>query len=332
MLGPSGSGKTTVLRMIAGFEQPTAGHGRARRARTSPGAPPFERDVNTVFQDYALFPHMSVQENVEYGLRVKKVGQAERRARAAGGARDRSGSAATATAAPPSSPVASGSGSRWPARWSTGPRCCCSTSRSARSTSSCASEMQVELKEIQRDVGITFVFVTHDQEEALTMSDRIAVFNDGRIEQVGHARRALRAAGHARSSPASSAPPTCSTGRVAEQLLGTRRAPSASARRRSTLAPDAARRRAPRRGQAPARSRDVVYLGVGDPLGRRPRRRVAHPSTVLAAEPGDSLDHALTRRGDRVRAQLAARPPRRPRRPPRPGPRRPATGDRRTRI
>ena len=137
--------------------------------------------------------------------RVRAEGQEGRQGRAPrtcrGGARDRAARGLRDRAGPASCPAASGSGSRWPGRWSTGRRCCCSTSRSARSTSSSASEMQIELKAIQREVGITFVFVTHDQEEALTMSDRIAVFNAGRIEQVGHAGRGLRAAGHPPSSP-----------------------------------------------------------------------------------------------------------------------------------
>ena len=134
MLGPSGSGKTTTLRMIAGFERP-----RRRRRSSSQGTdvsrlPPYERPVNTVFQDYALFPHMTVQENVEYGLMVKKVKKGDRRARAAERARDGAASTVTVTASRRSSRVVSGSGSRSPARSSTARRCSCSTSRSARST------------------------------------------------------------------------------------------------------------------------------------------------------------------------------------------------------
>ncbi|WP_405151607.1 ABC transporter ATP-binding protein [Sphaerisporangium sp. NBC_01403] len=183
MLGPSGSGKTTVLRMIAGFETPTAGtvelggHDVTRLA-------PFERDVNTVFQDYALFPHMSVLDNVEYGLRVKKVGRAERRERAV---------AALASVR------LEGFEGRRPAQLSGGQRQRVALARALVNRPrvllldeplgaldlKLREEMQVELKEIQREVGITFLFVTHDQEEALTMSDRIAVFDRGRIEQVG---------------------------------------------------------------------------------------------------------------------------------------------------
>ena len=133
MLGPSGSGKTTMLRMIAGFELPDRGPDRARRRATSPTSPPYDREVNTVFQDYALFPHMSVGDNVEYGLRVAKVDKGER----AGAAPRRSrwsGCRATTTASRPSSPAASASGSRSPGRSSTGRGSCSSTSRSARST------------------------------------------------------------------------------------------------------------------------------------------------------------------------------------------------------
>ena len=132
MLGPSGSGKTTCLRLIAGFEQPTAGHIEIFGERAD-GVPPYRRNVNTVFQDYALFPHLNVLDNVAYGLMVKGVGKAERR-KAAEEALAWCGFRAMARAAPASFPAASASASRSPARWSTSRRCCCSTSRSARST------------------------------------------------------------------------------------------------------------------------------------------------------------------------------------------------------
>ena len=183
MLGPSGSGKTTVLRLIAGFEQPT--RGRIELAgRDVSRQPPHLRDVNTVFQDYALFPHMSVIENVEYGLRVKKVARPERRRRAAEALETvRLGAHAA----------------RRPHQLSGGQRQRVALARALVNRPKVLlldeplgaldlklrREMQIELKQIQRDVGITFVFVTHDQEEALTMSDRIAVFRDGHIEQVG---------------------------------------------------------------------------------------------------------------------------------------------------
>jgi putative spermidine/putrescine transport system ATP-binding protein len=185
LLGPSGSGKTTVLRMIAGFELPTAGLIELAGTDVSQ-LPPFQRDVNTVFQDYALFPHLSVQENVEYGLKVKKVGRDERRQRAA-----------EALAAVRLDTY----GTRKPSEMSGGQRQRVALARALVNRPKVLlldeplgaldlklrEQMQVELKAIQRDVGITFVFVTHDQEEALTMSDRIAVFNAGRIEQIGSA-------------------------------------------------------------------------------------------------------------------------------------------------
>ncbi|HEY5136669.1 MAG TPA: ABC transporter ATP-binding protein [Candidatus Nanopelagicales bacterium] len=185
LLGPSGSGKTTVLRMIAGFELPTAGLIELAGTDVSQ-LPPFQRDVNTVFQDYALFPHLTVQENVEYGLKVKKVDKASRVRRAT-----------EALAAV----RLEGYGDRAPSEMSGGQRQRVALARALVNRPKVLlldeplgaldlklrEQMQVELKAIQRDVGITFVFVTHDQEEALTMSDRIAVFNAGRIEQIGTA-------------------------------------------------------------------------------------------------------------------------------------------------
>jgi putative spermidine/putrescine transport system ATP-binding protein len=183
LLGPSGSGKTTMLRMIAGFEQPT--EGRIMLGGTDVTmTPPFDRDVNTVFQDYALFPHMSVANNVEYGLKVKRVPKAERRSRVA---------AALTTVR------LEGYGDRRPHQLSGGQRQRVALARALVNRPrvllldeplgaldrKLREEMQVELKQIQRDVGITFVFVTHDQAEALAMSNRIAVFDHGRIEQVG---------------------------------------------------------------------------------------------------------------------------------------------------
>jgi len=183
LLGPSGSGKTTVLRMIAGFESPTAG-AILLEGQDVTRKPPYERDVNTVFQDYALFPHMTVQHNVEYGLKVKRVPRAERRQRA--------GEALEAVRL-------SAFGHRKPSQLSGGQRQRVALARALVNRPKVLlldeplgaldlklrEEMQVELKAIQREVGITFVFVTHDQGEALSMSNRIAVFNHGRIEQVG---------------------------------------------------------------------------------------------------------------------------------------------------
>jgi putative spermidine/putrescine transport system ATP-binding protein len=183
LLGPSGSGKTTVLRMIAGFEVPTAGS-VLLRGRDVTTAAPFDRDVNTVFQDYALFPHMDVLTNVEYGLRVKKVPRKQRRERALEALRG---------------VRLEGFEQRSPAQLSGGQRQRVALARALVNRPAVLlldeplgaldlklrEQMQVELKEIQRTAGITFVFVTHDQEEALTMSDRIVVFDRGRVEQVG---------------------------------------------------------------------------------------------------------------------------------------------------
>ena len=183
MLGPSGSGKTTTLRVIAGFEQPDTGTVELAGADVTRVAPS-ERDVNTVFQDYALFPHMTVQENVEYGLRVKGVGRRERRIKAE--------EVLERVRLPHV-------GARRPVQLSGGQRQRVALARAIVNSPSVLlldeplgaldlklrQEMQVFLKALQRDLGITFVYVTHDQEEALTMSDRIAVFNEGRIEQIG---------------------------------------------------------------------------------------------------------------------------------------------------
>ncbi|SNY75386.1 ABC transporter ATP-binding protein [Paractinoplanes atraurantiacus] len=183
MLGPSGSGKTTVLRMIAGFELPTAGRVELS-GRDVTRLAPFERDVNTVFQDYALFPHLSVIENVEYGLKVRKVPRRQRRERAEEAL---------------ASVRLDGFGQRRPREMSGGQRQRVALARALVNRPKVLlldeplgaldlklrEQMQVELKQIQRDVGITFVFVTHDQDEALTMSDRVAVFDDGRVAQVG---------------------------------------------------------------------------------------------------------------------------------------------------
>jgi putative spermidine/putrescine transport system ATP-binding protein len=183
LLGPSGSGKTTTLRLIAGFERPDAGSVELAGEDVS-DRPPFARDVNTVFQDYALFPHMSVAENVGYGLRIRRLPKAERERR--------TGEALDMVRLP-------GLGGRRPGQLSGGQRQRVALARAIVNRPQVLlldeplgaldlklrQEMQVELKSIQQDVGITFVYVTHDQEEALTMSDRLAVFNGGRIEQVG---------------------------------------------------------------------------------------------------------------------------------------------------
>ena len=182
LLGPSGSGKTTVLRMIAGFEDPDSGTIKLNGQEIT-HLPAYERDVNTVFQDYALFPHMDVITNIEYGLRIKKIPKAERREKA---------SAALAQVR------LSGYENRKPSQLSGGQRQRVALARALVNRPSVLlldeplgaldlklrQQMQIELKELQREVGVTFIFVTHDQEEALTMSDRIAVFDKGKIQQL----------------------------------------------------------------------------------------------------------------------------------------------------
>lgn len=182
LLGPSGSGKTTVLRMIAGFETPDLGSVKLNGIDIT-YLPPYERDVNTVFQDYALFPHMDVISNIEYGLRVKGVAKDERREKALKALEQ---------------VRLAGYENRKPNQLSGGQRQRVALARALVNRPSVLlldeplgaldlklrQQMQIELKELQREVGITFIFVTHDQEEALTMSDRIAVFDRGRIQQL----------------------------------------------------------------------------------------------------------------------------------------------------
>ena len=183
LLGPSGSGKTTLLRLIAGFERPDGGRIELG-GRDVTRVPPYARNVNTVFQDYALFPHMTVAQNIEYGLRVRHVPKAERR--------EKTGRALEMVRLP-------GLGGRKPAQLSGGQRQRVALARAIVNEPEVLlldeplgaldlklrQEMQLELQRVQRQVGITFVYVTHDQEEALTMSDRIAVLSQGRIEQIG---------------------------------------------------------------------------------------------------------------------------------------------------
>lgn len=182
LLGPSGSGKTTVLRMIAGFEAPDSGTIQLNGADIT-HLPAYERDVNTVFQDYALFPHMDVISNIEYGLRVKGIGKTERREQAMVALQQ---------------VRLEGYENRKPNQLSGGQRQRVALARALVNRPAVLlldeplgaldlklrEQMQIELKELQRQVGITFIFVTHDQEEALTMSDRVAVFDRGKIQQL----------------------------------------------------------------------------------------------------------------------------------------------------
>jgi putative spermidine/putrescine transport system ATP-binding protein len=183
LLGPSGSGKTTCLRLIAGFEQPTSGSILLHDQEVA-GVPPYKRDVNTVFQDYALFPHMTIGQNVAYGLMIKQIPKAERERRVA--------EMLDLVRLP-------GFEKRKPSQLSGGQRQRVALARALINHPrvllldeplgaldlKLRQQMQIELKAIQKRVGITFIFVTHDQEEALTMSDRLAVFNHGKIEQIG---------------------------------------------------------------------------------------------------------------------------------------------------
>jgi putative spermidine/putrescine transport system ATP-binding protein len=290
MLGPSGSGKTTVLRMIAGFEQPSAGT-VALAGLDVTRAAPFQRDVSTVFQDYALFPHLSVRQNVEYGLAVRKVGRAERRTRA------EQALAGVQMA---------GFGDRKPGQLSGGQRQRVALARAlvvrprvllldeplGALDLKLRQQMQVELKQLQRDAGITFVFVTHDQEEALTMSDRIAVFHNGRIAQVGTAAEIYErpqtefVAGFVGTS-------TVLTGRAAAEIVGAE----------GTFAVRPERIRMGEAGAAGTIA-EVVYLGATTryliDLDAGPRITASEPNTSAGA--ADSAQ----RRGDRV--QISIRP------------------------
>ncbi len=256
MLGPSGSGKTTTLRMIAGFEIPTAGRILLHGADVT-NTPPFDRDVNTVFQDYALFPHMTVGENVAYGLMVRKVPKAERVTRVTEALR---------------MVRLEGYEGRKPSQLSGGQRQRVALARSLVNRPrvllldeplgaldlKLREEMQIELKAIQQQVGITFIYVTHDQEEALTMSDRLAVFNSGRIEQIGapadvYERPTTRfVAGFVGTS-------NLLTGAVAETILG--RTGTFTVRPEKIHIADPATAVGADENSALGHIRDVVYLG-----------------------------------------------------------------------
>ena len=258
LLGPSGSGKTTCLRMIAGFEHPTEGR-ILLDGRDVSDLPPFDRDVNTVFQDYALFPHMTVAQNVGYGLMVRRVPREERARRVSESLR---------------MVRLEGYGDRKPAQLSGGQRQRVALARSlvmrprvllldeplGALDLKLRQAMQIELKEIQQDVGLTFIYVTHDQEEALTMSDRLAVFNQGRIEQVGspagvYERPATAfVAGFIGVS-------NVLEGSVAERITGDPH-PFTVRPEKIALVPPDAEVEAERQCTATGRVREVVYLGA----------------------------------------------------------------------
>ncbi len=256
LLGPSGSGKTTTLRMIAGFELPTAGR-VLLEGRDVSQLPPYERDVNTVFQDYALFPHMTVGDNVAYGLMIRKVPKAERRDRAAEALR---------------MVRLDGYQDRKPGQLSGGQRQRVALARALVNRPSVLlldeplgaldlklrQQMQVELKGIQEEVGITFIYVTHDQDEALAMSDRMAIFDQGRIEQVGPPAEVYEApatafvAGFVGTS-------NLLEGAVAEAVLGERG--SFTVRPEKIHLEDLDAAATSDRVSAPGTVHDVVYLG-----------------------------------------------------------------------
>jgi putative spermidine/putrescine transport system ATP-binding protein len=289
LLGPSGSGKTTTLRLIAGFERPDEGRIELGGADVTNRAP-YERDVNTVFQDYALFPHMTVAENVAYGLRVKRVPRAERKRRVEEILR--------VVRLPDV-------GDRKPVQLSGGQRQRIALARSLVNTPrvllldeplgaldlKLRQEMQIELKRIQRevsDIGITFVYVTHDQEEALTMSDRLAVFNEGRIEQIG-------------------APAEVYERPATEFVAGFVGVSNVLERdgRKFTVRPEKIRMHFDEAGEGElGRIRDVVYVGMFT------RYIVELDSggelTVVRQNLETSSDEALESRGKRVRLQWRA--------------------------
>jgi putative spermidine/putrescine transport system ATP-binding protein len=293
MLGPSGSGKTTTLRMIAGFEIPTAGR-IVLHGRDVTDVPPFDRDVNTVFQDYALFPHLSVGDNVAYGLMVRKVARPERTARVVEALR---------------MVRLEGYEKRRPAQLSGGQRQRVALARALVNRPrvllldeplgaldlKLREEMQIELKAIQQQVGITFIYVTHDQEEALTMSDRLAVFNAGRIEQLGspaevYERPATRfVAGFVGTS-------NLLTGDVARSIIGRDGTFTIRPEKIRLAEPDAVV--GPDEAGAAGTIQDVVYLGpdtryiVGLDAGSRlvvTQQNLATTSTEALADQGKAV-------------------------------------------
>jgi putative spermidine/putrescine transport system ATP-binding protein len=286
ILGPSGSGKTTILRMIAGFEQPTSGVVKLG-GKDVTALPPARRDTNTVFQQYALFPHMTVAQNVEYGLRVRGVAKPERRKRA--------GEALEMVRL-------SGHAERKPAQLSGGQQQRVALARAlvghpkvllldeplGALDLKLREQMQVELKAIQREVGITFVIVTHDQDEALTLCDRLAVFNDGRIEQIGGAREVYE-------NPANRfvadfvGTSNVLDGPAAQEVLG--RAGTFAVRPERILVLNPADTAPPGMHRVDATVAEVVYAGPITRVATRSAGGVALTASLLSAEASGTLEH-----------------------------------------
>ena len=257
MLGPSGSGKTTCLRLIAGFEQPTSGHIEIF-GETAEGVPPYRRDVNTVFQDYALFPHLNVRDNVAYGLMIAACRKAERYRAAEEAAR--AGQPCRVYGERRAGELSGGQRQRVALARAlvNKPRVLLLDEPLGALDLKLREQMQEELKALQRQLGITFVFVTHDQGEALSMADRVAVFNEGRIVQVGTPRDIYRQPG----------------ARFVADFVGSSNVLPPGVcrpcRRRAALGQPAARGHPPGRGGRPCRRRSSrrSFLGSTDP-GRR---------------------------------------------------------------
>ena len=191
LLGPSGCGKTTALRIAAGFERPDTG-AVVIDGNDVVGQPAHKRNMGMVFQSYSLFPNLDVKANVAFGLRVRSVSQAPSMTGVS--ARRWSGCSCRRwrTATPTSSRAASSSGSPSPGPWCSSRPCCCSTSRCRRSTPRCASNLREEIRRLQLQLGMTTLFVTHDQEEALSISDRVGRDVARRHRAAGHAARGVR--------------------------------------------------------------------------------------------------------------------------------------------